>query len=73
VADVGGKVSERTGGSGLVRMIAPFPTVELSDSPYKFDAVNFTYMLKPHGNKNGEAFKSEIGTEQDAEVIIEVL
>lgn len=54
-------------------MIAPFPTVELSDSPYKFDAVNFTYMLKPHGNKNGEAFKSEIGTEQDAEVIIEVL
>jgi len=53
-----------SGASGLVKIIAPLPPVEIPDKPYRFLAWILAKMLDPHGRLNGADVKVEIGTRQ---------
>ena len=46
-----------TGGSGVVKMIAPFPASEVSELPKSLTANTLAYTLAPQGMRYGAAFR----------------
>jgi len=48
-----GTFKSKIGGSGTVKIIAPFPDSDCIELPLIFVAIIFAYMLEPHGRLNG--------------------
>lgn len=54
------------GASGLVKIIAPFPSFEAIESPMSFIATIRAWILEPHGSMYGEVLSVDIFTKQIA-------
>jgi len=52
------------GASGFVKMVAPLPTLETKEFPYKFVAYTLAKILDPQGRLNGAALRVAVGIVQ---------
>lgn len=58
-----------SGASGLVKILAPVPTVDHGESPLTLVAYTLAYMSEPHSMLYGIVISSEIGTKHDKSVL----
>ena len=59
-----GLLSRLIGGLGIVTTIAPFPGLDMADSPHVFEADSFAKILSPRAQLYGAAWSTRSGTVQ---------